>query len=239
MDVAIKPKNIALSDIAAVDAAITSRRSCRQFLPKPVPSEVIVDILEVASRAPSGHNAQPWNVHVLTGAALRRFTAAMVASFNDYSLADQRVEDSDVYPTEWVSPYLERRRRVGGALYASLGIQRGDKERMHEQLRKNYEFFGAPVGMIFTVAEVMVRNVLDCGMFMQNIMIAARARQLETCPQAAFAVLRSAVQEALVLPDNVRVICGMALGHSDGQSPANGFVSEREPVTAFTRFYDT
>lgn len=239
MDIAIRSKDVASGDISAVDAAIRSRRSCRQFLPKSVPSEVIVDILDVASRAPSGHNTQPWNVHVLTGAALRRFTTTMITSFDDYTRKGHRLEDNDVYPTEWVSPYLERRRIVGGMLYASLGIQRDDKRRMHEQMRKNYEFFGAPVGMILTVAEVMVRSALDCGMFMQNIMIAARARQLDTCPQAAFAILRNAVRDALGLPGDVRVVCGMALGYADGQSAINSFVSERAPVTSFTRFYST
>jgi nitroreductase len=225
------------NDVLAVDAALTSRHSCRQFLDRPVSSDLVSEILDVATRAPSGHNSQPWQVHVLMGASLRRFTTAILIEFDDPARHRAHVEDNDVYPTEWHSPYIERRRATGAALYESLNIKRGDKARMHEQMRKNYDFFGAPVGLIFTLEDTRMRSMLDYGMFMQNIMIAARARGMDTCPQAAFAIFHRAVHAALQLPSNIKVVCGMALGFGDRDAPVNRFRTSREAASAFTIFH--
>ncbi|MGE0071116.1 MAG: nitroreductase, partial [Thiomonas sp.] len=159
---------------AAVDAAITSRRSIRRFLPTPVARETIEAILQVAARAPSGTNTQPWQVHVLTGAAKDRLSARILAAYDDPAQAAQHTEEYAYYPREWRSPYIDRRRKVGWDLYGLLGIAKGDKAAMHAQHGRNYRFFDAPVGMIFTIARVMQQGSwLDYGMFLQNIMIAA------------------------------------------------------------------
>lgn len=225
--------------IAAVDAAITSRRSLRAFLPTPVPRETIEQILAVAARAPSGTNTQPWKVTVLTGDAKTRLSAAIRAAYDDPAERAAHREEYDYYPTEWASPYIDRRRKVGWDLYGLLGIAKTDKLRMHAQHGRNYEFFDAPVGLIFTIDRVMKQGSwLDYGMFLQSIMVAARARGLDTCPQAAFTQWHRIIAAQLGLPPSEMVVCGMSLGHADPDAPENTLVTEREPVAGFTRFLD-
>lgn len=222
-----------------VDAAITSRRSIRAFLPTPVAREDIEAILEVAARAPSGTNTQPWKVTVLTGAIKERLSSEIAKVHNDPALAREHAEEYAYYPRQWQSPYIERRRKVGWDLYALLGLTRDNKAGMHAQHGRNYAFFDAPVGMIFTIDRVMEQGSwLDYGMFLQNIMIAARARGLDTCPQAAFTQFHRIIAQVLELPENEMVVCGMSLGHADPDKIENTLVTEREPVAAFARFLE-
>ncbi|WP_374676460.1 nitroreductase [Ideonella sp.] len=224
--------------IAAVDAAISSRRSIRAYLPTPVPRETVAEILSVASRAPSGTNTQPWKVHVLAGDARRRLSARIRAVYDDAEQRQQHTEEYAYYPTEWRSPYIDRRRKVGWDLYGLLGIGKADKVRMHAQHGRNYDFFDAPVGLIFTIDRVMQQGSwLDYGMFLENIMVAARARGLDTCPQAAFTQFHRVIAEALALSPEEMVVCGMALGHADPGAVENSLVTEREPVEGFARFH--
>jgi nitroreductase len=222
---------------AAVDEAITSRRSIRAFLPTPVPQAVIEDILRVASRAPSGTNTQPWRVTVLTGEPRESLSRQINAAFDDPAERAKHTEEYAYYPTEWRSPYIDRRRKVGWDLYALLGIGKTDKERMHHQHGRNYRFFDAPVGLIFTIERVMRQGSwLDYGMFLQNVMIAARARGLDTCPQAAFTQFHRIIEAHLQLPAEEMVVCGMSLGYADPAAVENTLVTEREPVSGFARF---
>jgi nitroreductase len=225
-------------ETAAVDAAIVTRLSVRAFLPTPVPRPVIEDILRVASRAPSGTNTQPWKVHVLTGEALAALSRKLLAAFDDPAAAAEHVEEYPYYPTEWRSPFVDRRRKVGWDLYGLLGITRADKAGMHAQHGRNYAFFDAPVGLMFTIDRLMRQGSwLDYGMFLQNVMVAARARGLHTVPQAAFNPYHRIVREHLAVPDNEMLVCGMSLGHADPSRIENTLVTEREPVSAFTVFH--
>ena len=229
----------ALEQTAAVDAAITSRKSVRAFLPTPVPREAIEAILSVASRAPSGTNTQPWNVHVLTGAAKEELSRKILAAYDDPEEAATHKEEYAYYPVEWRSPFIERRRKIGWDLYGLLKIGKADKARMHDQHGRNYSFFDAPVGMIFTIDRVMQQGSwLDYGMFLQNIMVAARARGLDTCPQAAFTQFHRIVMEHIGAPPGQMLVCGMSLGHADPSAAENALVTEREPVSAFAHFID-
>jgi len=225
---------------AAVDAAITSRRSVRAFLPTPVPRQTIEDILAVASRAPSGVNTQPWKVTVLTGHAKEELSRKILAAHDANAAAGSTgadVGEYDYYPTEWAPPYIDRRRKIGWDLYGLLGITKGDKARMHAQHGRNYSFFGAPVGLIFTIDRLLRQGSwLDYGMFLQNVMTAARGRGLDTCPQAAFIGFHKIIKEHLGLPDSEMVVCGMSLGVADESAVENTLVTEREPVSGFTRF---
>lgn len=222
-----------------VDAAIASRRSVRAFLPTPVGREDIEQILEVSARAPSGTNIQPWKVYVLTGAAKDRLSAAILAAHEDPAVARQHSEEYNYYPREWVSPYIERRRKVGWDLYALLGLTRDNKAGMSAQHGRNYRFFGAPVGFIFTIDRVLEQGSwLDYGMFLENIMVAARGRGLDTCPQAAFTQYHRIIAEQLQLPAGEIVVCGMALGHADPAKIENSLITEREAVSGFTRFLE-
>jgi nitroreductase len=224
---------------AAVDAAITSRRSIRAFLDKPVEPDEIARILDVAARAPSGTNTQPWKVYVLTGAARDRLSAAILAVNADPEQARQHTEEYAYYPREWVAPYVDRRRKVGWDLYSLLGLGRDNKAGMAAQHARNYAFFDAPVGLIFTIDRIMAQGSwLDYGMFLQNIMVAARARGLDTCPQAAFTQYHRVIATQLGLPENEMVVCGMALGWADPARIENTLVTEREPSHRFARFMD-
>jgi nitroreductase len=222
---------------AIVDAAITTRRSLRAFLPDPIPRETIEEILAVASRAPSGTNTQPWKVYVLTGEAKAALSAKIAAAYDDPAERAAHTEEYAYYPTEWKAPFIDRRRKVGWDLYGLLGIAKTDKQRMHAQHRRNYEFFGAPVGLMFTIDRVMQQGSwLDYGMFLQSIMIAARGRGLDTCPQAAFMQFHRIISAHVGAPDNEQVVCGMSLGFADPDAIENTLVTEREPVSAFAHF---
>ncbi|AKU24189.1 nitroreductase [Massilia sp. NR 4-1] len=221
----------------AVDAAITSRRSIRAFLPTPLAREDIEQILQVAARAPSGTNVQPWRVHVLTGAAKAELSRRILAAYHDPQQAATHTEPYAYYPRQWVAPYIDRRRKVGWDLYALLGLTREDKAGMAAQHGRNYAFFDAPVGLIFTIDNIMEQGSwLDYGMFLQNIMVAARGRGLDTCPQAAFTQYHRIISEYLRLPDNETVVCGMALGYADPSKIENTLVTERVPVAEFVKF---
>lgn len=223
----------------AVDAAITSRHCVRAFLPTPVPRETIEAILRVASRAPSGTNTQPWKVHVLTGRTRQTLVDRVLEVWNDPERLRDHSEEYHYYPTRWVSPYLDRRRKVGWDLYGLLGLTRENKAGMHAQHGRNFRFFDAPVGFIFTIDRIMqTGSWLDYGMFLQNIMVAARARGLDTCPQAAWTQFHRIIAEVLALPPSEQVVCGMALGHADPSRIENSLVTEREPVEHFARFLD-
>jgi nitroreductase len=223
----------------AVEAAITSRRSIRAFLPTPVPRAVVERILAVASRAPSGTNTQPWNVYVLTGAAKRDLSRRLVAAYDDPAAAATHAEEYAYYPTEWRSPFIERRRKVGWDLYGLLGIAKADKARMHAQHSRNYDFFGAPVGLMFTIDRIMRQGSwLDFGMFLQSIMVVARGHGLDTCPQAAFTPFHRLIMPALGAAANEQLVCGMSLGQADPDAVENGLVTEREPVSSFVRFIE-
>jgi len=225
-------------DQIAVDRAITTRRSIRAFLPTPIPVATIREILEVASRAPSGTNTQPWKVHVLTGQALQRLSATIRAAYDDPAERAQHSEEYDYYPREWVSPYIDRRRKVGWDLYGLLGIAKSDKQRMHEQHARNYGFFDAPVGLIFTIDRVMATGSwLDYGMFLENIMVAARGRGLDTCPQAAFTQFHRLIARELALGEHEMVVCGMALGVADPDAVANRLTTDRAAVDEFAKFH--
>ena len=234
----MNPRPLPTAEQAAiVDAAITTRRSLRAFLPDPIPRQTIEEILAVASRAPSGTNTQPWKVYVLTGEAKAALSAKIAAAYDDPAQRAAHTEEYAYYPTEWKAPFIDRRRKVGWDLYGLLGIAKTDKQRMHVQHRRNYEFFGAPVGLMFTIDRAMQQGSwLDYGMFLQSIMIAARGRGLDTCPQAAFMQFHRIISAHVGAPDNEQVVCGMSLGHADPNAIENSLVTDREPVSGFARF---
>jgi nitroreductase len=229
------------SNVAAVDHAITSRMSARAFTQQAVSRELIADILQVASRAPSGTNTQPWKVYVLQGATrdalVDKVCAAHEAIRANPEVAKQYQEQYDYYPEKWVSPFIDRRRENGWSLYGLLGIGKGDKDRMHEQHQRNFKFFDAPVGLMFTIDPIMGRgSLLDYGMFMQNIMVAARARGLHTCPQAAWNGFHSIILPHIGAGEGEMMVCGMSLGYADESDKVNTLVTPRVPVNEFTHW---
>ena len=228
---------------AIVDSVITARHSVRAFLDTPVDTQTIKDILTVASRAPSGTNTQPWKVYVVTGDTraqlIDNIFAAKQAIADDPSLADKFQETYPYYPTEWISPFIDRRRENGWGLYGLLGIQKGDKEKMAAQQDRNFKLFDAPVGLFFTVNKVMgTGSKMDIAMMIQNVMIAAKARGLDTCPQAAFNHFHPVVLETIGAGDDEELVCTVALGYADESDIVNTFITPRVPVDEFAVFLD-
>jgi nitroreductase len=222
-----------------VDEAITSRHSMRAFLPTPIAREDIERMLEVAARAPSGSNTQPWKAYVLTGKIKTRLSDEIMKVYHDKSKFEALTEDYRYYPDIWDSPYIERRRKVGLDLYRLLGLGRDDKAGMAAQHGRNYRFFDAPVGLIFTIDRVMEQGSwLDYGMFLQNIMVAAKAHGLDTCPQAAWNGFAKIVMPHIGAGDNEMLVCGMALGYADKSDIVNTFHTPRVPVAEFTKWLD-
>ena len=232
-----------IADQASVDAAMLSRFSARAFTAQPVPRALLEDLLQTAGRAPSGTNTQPWKVYVLQGAKKDTLVDQVVSAHNamaaDPSLAAQHTEEYDYYPEKWISPYIDRRRACGFGLYGVLGIAKGDKAAMHDQHQQNYRFFGAPVGLMFTMDRVMGRgSLLDYGMFLQNIMVAARARGLHTCPQAAWNGFSKIILPHIGAQDNEMLVCGMSLGYADEAALVNTFATERVAAGEFTTWVE-
>ena len=235
--------NSGFSDARAVDAAITSRMSVRAFTGQSVEKQVLTHLLEVSSRSPSGTNTQPWKVYVLQGASrdslVEKVCAAHDAVRADPALAGQYVEEYDYYPQKWVSPYIDRRRENGWGLYGLLGIGKGDKDQMHAQHQRNYRFFDAPVGLMFTMDRVMGRgSLVDYGMFLQSIMVAARGHGLSTCPQAAWNGFAKIILPHIGAGPDEMLVCGMALGYADESATVNSFHTPRVAVQDFTTWLE-
>ncbi len=235
------PLTAKIADPASVDAAILNRISVRAFRPDPVPRAMLEEIISISKRAPSGTNTQPWHVYVLTGAVRDEICDKVCRVFDDIyehpELAAQYKPHFKYYPDNWVEPYIGRRREVGWTLYGLLGIEKGDKEKMHAQHRRNFRFFDAPVGMVFTMSRMMGQgSLLDCGTFMQNVMLAARARGLHTCAQAAWNDFGSIVLPAIGAAEDEVMVCAMALGWANEDERVNTFTTRREPLENFTQW---
>jgi len=230
-------------DPQSVDDAIQSRISVRAFLPTPVAPDIIKDILAVASRAPSGTNTQPWRVYVLQGTARDTLVEKVCKAHDELranpELAASMKEEYDYYPEKWVSPYIDRRRENGWSLYGLLGIGKADKDKMHFQHQRNYRFFDAPVGLMFTMDRVMGRgSLMDYGMFLQNIMVAARARGLHTCPQAAWNGFGQIIKPHIGAGPEDILVGGLSLGYADAADKVNTLLTPRVAVENFARWVE-
>jgi len=224
-----------LEDSDLIDEAMLSRRSVRAFLPTAVPEETVREILTVAARAPSGTNMQPWRTYVTSGETKARIANAILNS--GIRAEKAKWDEYKYYPDQFFEPYLSRRRKVGFDLYGCLGIGKRDVDQMRAQHDRNFTFFDAPVGMIFTIDRRLNQGSwIDYGMFLQNIMIAARARGLHTCPQAAFAPYHNQLRPVLGLAPEEVVVCGMALGYEDSSKPENDLRTERAPLDEWVMF---
>lgn len=227
--------------VQLVDDAIRSRHSVRAFLSTPVDAQIIKDILEVACRAPSGTNTQPWKVYVVTDKKrdemVDRVCKAQLEIYNHPEKAAEYQETFPYYPEKWISPFIDRRRENGWGLYGLLNIQKGEKEKMAAQQLRNYQLFDAPVGLYFAVNKAMgIGSKMDISMMIQNVMVAAKARGLDTCPQAAWNHFHPIVLEVLGASDDEELVCTIALGYANPDEIVNTFITPREPVENFTVF---
>jgi nitroreductase len=237
---AVSKVNAVVEDPASVIAAIESRFSCRAFSPdKPVSRQQVDELLRAASCAASSTNTQPWKVYVLQGERRDALVAQVCAAHDETgtNLTAEYGEVDGYYPAQWVSPYIDRRRHNGWSLYGHLGIAKGEKDKMHVQGQRNYRFFDAPVGLLFTIDRVMgFGSLIDYGMFLQTLMLAARALGLHTCPQAAWNNVAKIVMPFIGAGSNEKLVCGMALGYADEAAAVNTYRTPREAVESFTRW---
>ncbi len=219
-----------------VREALQKRKSVRAYLDKEVSREKITAILDAARHAPSGTNAQPWEVAVVTGEMRKTITTDMVAAFQKDGMGEM---EYNYYPEVWKNPFKKRKVICGSQLYTALGIERGDKEKRLQQWLANYRAFDAPVILFFFLNNVMEKgSFVDYGMFIQSIMLAAQEEGLGTCAQAALGQYPQIIKKHLGYEDHMVLLCGMALGYEDTSAPQNNYRTEREEVEVFTRFFE-
>ena len=225
-----------LPNAAAVDEAINTRQSVRAFLPTPVERETVEKLLKLAARSASGSNIQPWRVRVIAGDVRDRLVKAIFDAVERDGF-EPYTREWNYYPVNWREPFLGRRRKIGWDMYSLLGVAKGDFEGTQAARMRNYEFFGAPVGMIFTLDEDLeIGSWLDLGIYLGTLMIAARGHGLHTCPQAAFADFHKVIRPILGIPEKEIIVCGMALGHIDPDAPVNKLATARAPLADFASF---
>lgn len=219
------------------DDIVVGRNSVRSYLDRKVDRKLVEELLRVASSAPSGNNIQPWRVHVVTGDTLGALTAAVCAA---YDAADgSQVAEYDYYPKTFVEPFQTRRRACGYGLYDVLGIAKGDRAAMRAQHRRNFEFFGAPVGLLVSIdRSLALGSWLDCGMFIQNVLLVAQARGLATCAQAAWIDYHRIIADVLKFPPNEQFVCAIAVGYPDSSAPENRFKPARAGLEEYVTFHD-
>ncbi|MGZ8283578.1 MAG: nitroreductase [Allosphingosinicella sp.] len=222
--------------MTTVTEAVLARYSVRSFLERPVDRSTIEDILEAAKRAPSGGNLQPWSVDVLAGAPLAELKGRVRQRLRDG--LNPEATEFPVYPPALQSPWRDRRFAVGEQLYRAIGIPREDRPARLRQFAHNYDFFGAPVGLFFSIERSFgLPQWAHLGMFIQTVMLLALERGLGACAQEAWAVVHETVGDFLGLPPGRMLYCGMALGWPDEAAPINGWRSEREPLESFVAFH--
>ncbi len=216
--------------------ALRARKSVRAFTKRPVARETVEAILADAARSPSGTNIQPWKVHVVMGAARDRLEAEVLA-YREANPEDDKAE----FPHQGKrkEPYISRMRTLGKAMYGLIGIPKGDKRAGWEQWGRNYKFFDAPVGVIFTIdKELGPMSYLDLGIFIQSLMLSATTQGISSCAQGAWNQFWTPTKRVLGVPDDEYIVCGVSLGYEDTASPVNRLVSEREKLESFVTWHE-
>lgn len=215
-----------------VDSVLRSRRSLRAYRTDPVPRELLAELLEVAASAPSNSNTQPWQIHAVAAAPKATLSAALLAAFHEGTLPPS-LHFPDPLPAE----YAQRQQDFGARYYQSLGIDVADMAGRARQTARNFDFFGAPVGLIFTIDQRLApHSWLDLGLLVQNVMIAATARGLGTCPQVSFARFHTVIAQHLPLGEHELTVCGMSLGYPQREAAVNRIAMPRRAVREFVNF---
>lgn len=218
-----------------VSDALKSRITCRAFLPDPVPETTVRRILDVARWSPSGGNLQPWRTYVFAGDALATLKAAVAEEMKTTPMGHP--PSYEIYPADLKQPYHGRRKKCGEDMYATIGVAREDKPGRYAQFRRNFEMFGAPVGLfVYLDRQMGPPQWSDVGMFLQSLMLAAREEGLHTAPQEAWAMWEAAIRKATGAPDDLFFFCGVGLGKMDETAPINGLRTDRAEVDEFADF---
>jgi nitrobenzene nitroreductase len=220
-----------------IDELICERRTKRAFLDRPVPLETVKDILSVAKYAPSSSNTQPWRCYVVTGEARARVTEAAVNAFR--AGPEKLAPEYPFFPQPLHDPYSSRFNTFRGQLGDAQGVHRSDKAGRMRDVERQFLFFDAPVGIIFTMDRRLEWASFICyGCFLQNIMLAAKGRDLDTCPQQIWSLQYPVLRAELGIPEGEMVIAGMSLGYADNSMPENRMALHKLEVDEFTTFVD-
>ncbi len=220
----------------SVTEALTTRKSVRVYDNKAVPMTLIKEILELAGRSASGGNIQPWKVDVVTGNAIKQLSQTVQGYFQN--CGGKPEPEFPTYPEKMSEPYHGRRAVCGEVMYEALSITREDKMQRMMQTMKNYDFFGAPVGLIISMERDMGQpQCLDIGIFMQSIMLLAKERGLDTCPQVSWTVCPQPIREALGLPENQKIMAGICLGYKAENQPVNDICQSRAVQNDYVSFH--
>ena len=216
--------------------AIRARKSVRKFTDRPVSRTTLEGLLDIARWSPSGGNCQPWRVDIATGMARKQVTEAILSARKQ---GVKECPEFEYYPESWINPYRERRFQCGIALYSAMGIERGDSNARQEAWEENYRFFGAPVGLFFSMPRALGTGFLmDMGIFIQTLALAAVEAGLSTCIQASLAAYPEAVKKCLDIPDEFILVCGMSMGYEDKKAGVNSFRTPRAPLEEFVSWHD-
>ena len=228
-----------MTSAKTVTEALNSRLSVRDFLPTPVPGELIRQILATASRAPSGGNVQPWHIDVVAGERMDALKAIVAQRLVEVAAGDRSEQpEYDIYPKELIAPYRDYRFELGEAMYATLGIPREDKAARLRWFARNFQFFGAPMALFCTVDRRMgPPQWSDLGMFLQSVMLLLREAGYDSCPQECWAVYPQTIGEFINIPNERMLFCGMAIGLRNAKHPVNALASKRAPLEAFVSFH--
>lgn len=211
---------------AALEALLRERHSCRGFLPTPLPRELITRIATIAQRTPSWCNSQPWQLHVAGAEATERLRQQLLAHLQQADAAPDLP-----WPSAYLGVYQERRRECGLQLYRAVGVERGDREASERQRLENFRFFGAPhVAVVSTDAPLGVYGAVDCGAYVNNLMLAARSLGVASIAQAALAAYPGYWRAAFGIAPDRHIVCGLSLGYEDSGHPANAFRTTRAEV---------
>lgn len=220
----------------SVSDAVASRLSVRDFLSTPVDEDLLRQILEKAARAPSGGNLQPWRTYVINGPAMDRFLSVVAANFDGAATAENRPAHLS-YPEKLKEPYRSNRFKCGMDLYQTLDIQRGDKEKRLAQFRRNFDFFGAPCGLMFYIDKQMGPiQWTDMGIYMQTVMLLLREAGLDSCAQGVWTRFPDMVSDFVGAPDDWMLVCGMSVGYRDESQPVNSLITDRDDLAVSTIF---
>jgi nitroreductase len=215
-----------------VSDAVAARRSVRGFLDRPVDIALVQRLVAAASRAPSGGNLQPWHIDIVAGEAMNRLKQTMMGKL----ASGPETHEYDIYPTELVAPYRDRRFAVGEAMYAHIGIPREDKLARRMWFARNFAFFGAPLALFMTVDKRMgPPQWSDLGMFLQTFMLLAVEAGLATCAQECWAIYPETIRAFLDTSDDRMLFCGMAVGYEDPNEPANQLRTDRAAMDEWVR----
>ena len=202
--------------------AVTTRMTVRQFTPEAIADEVLRGLVEDAARAPSGGNVQPWRIYGVNGESMHRL--------REFLATQPPIDEPEyeIYPKGLTEPYRTNRFVCGEMMYATLGIERDDKDGRRRQFAHNNEFFGAPAALFCYVDRQMgPPQWSDLGMYLQTFMLLAVERGLGTCAQEYWSVRHKAVTSFVGAPENEMMFCGLSIGHPDPSAPINTLKTER------------